>query len=130
MQWREPLYLGRKARPHQARYRQLLETLSETAYKTLNFYVIVSPANEQNLMELIPASHLKQNYYRADTMSILGLAADKKEAFDLCHKMIRDCYVGNGVIDKAGLWGNADPSASDMTQRQSPSTVCDMGGDL
>ncbi|MBP3700474.1 MAG: hypothetical protein J6I64_01155, partial [Lachnospiraceae bacterium] len=54
--------------------------------------------------ELIPASHLKQSYYRADTMKILGLAADKKEAFDLCHKMIRDCYVGNGVIDREGLW--------------------------
>ena len=105
MQWREPLYLGRKARPHQGKYRQLLETLSQTDHKHLNFYVIVSPANEQNLMELIPASHLKQNYYRAETMSILGLAADKKEAFDLCHKMIRDCYVGNGVIDRTSLWG-------------------------
>ena len=105
MQWREPLYLGRKVMPHQAKYRKLLETLSETEHKKLNFYVIVSPANEQNLMELIPASHLKQNYYRAETMSILGLAADKKEAFELCHKMIRDCYVGNGVIDRAGLWG-------------------------
>ena len=104
MQWREPLYIGRKARLHQAKYRQLLETLSQTDHKQLNFYVIVSPANEKNLMELIPASHLKQSYYRADTMKILGLAADKKAAFDLCHKMIRDCYVGNGVIDREGLW--------------------------
>ena len=110
MQWREPLYIGRKARTHQAVYRRLLETLSQTEHKRLNFYVIVSPANENNLMELIPAAHLKQNYYRADSMRILGLAADKKEAFDLCHKMIRDCYVGNGIIDREGLWGSAGKS--------------------
>ncbi len=105
MQWREPLYTGRKAKPHEAKYRQLLETLSQTEYKALRFYVIVSPANEQNLMELIPASHLKQTYYRADSMRILGLAEDRKEAFELCHKMIRDCYVTAGVIDRDSLWG-------------------------
>lgn len=115
MQWREPLYIGRKARAHQAAYRQLLETLSQTEHKRLNFYVIVSPANENNLMELIPASHLKQSYYRADTMKILGLAADKKEAFDLCHKMIRDCYVGNGIIDRNGLWGSPDDFDHDVS---------------
>lgn len=105
MQWREPLYLGKKARPYQGKYRKLLETLSQTDQKSLNFYVIVSPANEQNLMELIPASHLKQNYYRTETMTILGLAADKNEAFDLCHKMILDCYMSNGIIDRTRLWG-------------------------
>ena len=115
MQWREPLYLGRKARAHQEKYRQLLETLSATEYKKLNFYVIVSPANEQNLMELIPASHLKQTYYRAESMSILGLAADKNEAIDLCHRMIRDCYIGNGSIDKVGLWGDHKTSEPQNT---------------
>ena len=79
--------------------------LSEGSVHTVFRDVRSIVATPQNLMELIPASHLKQNYYRAETMTILGLAADKKEAFDLCHKMIRDCYVGNGVIDRAGLWG-------------------------
>ena len=117
MQWREPLYLGRKAMLHQDKYRQQLETLSQEK-KRLNFYVIVSPANEQNLMELIPADHLKQSYYRADSMKILGLAADKREAFDLCHKMIRDCYVGNGVIDKDGMWYGTHKSPSEQGEER------------
>lgn len=117
MQWREPLYVGRKARPYQEKYRQLLETLSQTEHKELNFYVIVSPANEQNLMELIPAVHLKQNYYRAETMSILGLAADKREAFDLCHKMIRDCYVSGNGIDRQSLWGQRSQELSSSQEK-------------
>ena len=82
--------------------------------KPAGFVTATEDKNDRTVMELIPADHLKQSYYRADSMKILGLAADKREAFDLCHKMIRDCYVGNGIIDKDGLWyGTSKPTSEE-----------------
>lgn len=100
MRWSEPIYTGERARAHRKEYRRLLETLAEAEYRQLRFYVIAAPANEKNLMELIPASHLKQAYYRADSLRILGLAADKEEAIEVCEQMIRDCYVCHGTISR------------------------------
>lgn len=108
MRWREPIYTGEKAREHLKEYRRCLETLSKAEYKDLRFYVIAAAANEQNLMELIPASHLKQAYYRADTLLILGLAADRNEAFALCEQMIRDCYICHGQISRGLLCGDTE----------------------
>lgn len=105
MQWREPLYLGEKARDHVKEYRYLLKALSYTEPDRLKFYVIAAPANEKNLMELIPASHLKLACYRADSLYILGLAADKKEAYALCETMVRDCYICHGQISRELLYG-------------------------
>lgn len=104
MQWCEPIYTGQKARQHLKEYRRLLGCLSKAGYGELTFYVIAAPANEKNLMELIPASHLKQAYYRADSLLILGLAADKNEAFGLCEQILRDAYICHGRLSREDLY--------------------------
>lgn len=104
MRFCEPVYSGEKAREHLQEYRRLLDRLSETEYGELKFYVLTAPANERNLMELIPAFHLKQVYDRRDTLVVLGLAADRNEAFELCGRILRDCYICHGKLSRELLY--------------------------
>lgn len=106
MRWCEPIYTGEKAREHLQEYRRLLERVSEAANWELGFYVIATPANDKNLMELFPAFYLKQASYRRHSMVIMGLAADRKEAFLLCEQMVRDCYVCHGCVSRELLLGD------------------------
>ena len=104
MRFCEPVYTGEKAREHLQEYRRLLARLSETEYGKLKFYVLAAPANERTLMELIPAFHLKQAYYRKDALVIVGIAADRDEAFELCGRILKDCYICHGKVSRELLY--------------------------
>lgn len=104
MRWCEPLTIGDKAREHVREYRFLLEALQQAEYKELKFYAIAAAANEQNLMELLPASHLKQIGRQTDSLVIVGLAADKAEAMEVCRRLVEDCYTVHGCISRELLF--------------------------
>ncbi len=112
MRWREPLYTGDRAGEHLEEYRQLLARTDVLPGGMKDFYLIVSPANEKNLMELIPASCLKGLRYRADEMWVLGIAADRREAFAVCERMLQDCYKRHGRISREDIWGSTMPAGS------------------
>lgn len=107
MRWCKPIYIGEKAREHQKDYRHLLESLKTAENRELMFYVLAAPANEQNLLELLPAYYLKQAVYREESLVILGLAANKKEAFELCARILGDCYICHGRISRELLFEDA-----------------------
>ena len=100
MRWREPLYAGDRVLEHLDEYRQLLSKTDVLPAGMKDFYLIVSPANEKNLMELIPVSCLRGVRYRADTMWVLGVAADRREACALCERMLGECYRSCGTLDR------------------------------
>ncbi len=104
MRWCEPIYTGEKARGRLQEYRRLLGALSEAEYKELGFYVLASPANGKNLMELLPAYYLKQAAYRAESLVVLGLAANRREALELCERILHDCYICHGCIRRELLF--------------------------
>ena len=106
MRWCEPIYTGEKARKRLQEYRRLLGALSETGYQELGFYVLVSPANGKNLMELLPAYYLKQAAYREESLAVLGLAENRREAFELCRRILRDCYICHGCIRRELLFNS------------------------
>lgn len=106
MRWCEPIYTGEKAREHLKEYRQLLERLSGADNRELGFYVLALPANDKNLLELLPAYYLKQASYRVGSLVVLGLAADRQEALKLCERMLRDCYICHGCIRRELLAGS------------------------
>ncbi|MCI8566109.1 MAG: hypothetical protein HFI39_07310 [Lachnospiraceae bacterium] len=104
MQWCEPIYTGEKARKRLKDYRRLLGAISGAANKELGFYVLASPANGKNLLEILPAYYLKQASYRIDSLVVLGLAADRQEAFELCGRILRDCYLCHGCLRRELLF--------------------------
>ncbi len=98
MKWREPLYLGEEAAEHADEYISMTERLGETPDEDLGFYLIIRAANEQNLMELVPALSLKQTAYRMEDLYIAGMAEDKDEAYELCQRIVEDCRTPDGKI--------------------------------
>ena len=112
MRWREPLYTGDRAREHLEQYRELLSQTGILPRGMRDFYLIVSPANENNLMELVPASCLRGTRYRADEMWVLGIAADRREAFAVCERMLQDCYERYGRISREDIWKSKEPAKS------------------
>ena len=120
MRWREPLYAGDRVRKHLEEYRQLLRETDILPAGMKDFYLIVSPANEKNLMELIPVSCLRGVRYRADRMRILGVAADRWEACALCEKMLGDCYRSCGTLDRDAVREWLQREARETRETQEP----------
>lgn len=63
----------------------------------LGAYVITLAANGKDMFDMLPAYMLfrEENAERL----ILGLAANKEEAMEVCGKMLEDVYSGTGGYD-------------------------------
>ncbi len=87
------LYVGEKA---EKKKDQILERLKKKEFQP-GIYVIMPPANPENLLDILPAYMLigstetKENPDR-----ILGIAAGKGEAMELAGKILGSWYRKNG----------------------------------
>ena len=94
MRWYERLYMGEKAKKN--RY-SILQAVREE--KTSGYYIVTPASNERNLLDIYPASTLKQPYYKNSDLLIVGVAADYQDAAMLVGKIVGDVYKKTGGYD-------------------------------
>lgn len=61
-------------------------------------YLIVLPANPENLLEICPVEELKLPCYRDRCFQVVGLAIGMEEARRLVLRMVEDVYQKTGEI--------------------------------
>ncbi len=62
----------------------------------LGVYIILLAPDPQNLMEIIPASLLRQSYYQRQELFVLGIAGSKEEAYEIARQLIEEVYRHTG----------------------------------
>ena len=76
---------------------QILWRLRHNKFQ-LGVYIILMAPDPQNLMEVIPASLLRQPYYQKQDLFVLGIAGSKKEAYELVRQLIEEVYRETGGV--------------------------------
>ena len=94
MRWYERLYVGEKAKKN--RY-SIIQAVRES--KKSGYYILTPPSNEKNLLDMYPASTLKQPYYKNKDLLIVGVAADYEDAAMLVGKIVGEVYQKTGGYD-------------------------------
>ena len=94
IRWLNPLYLGASVHERAAviRYR-----LKFKKFPGLYYYMIV-PAGA-DLPEIIQAVCLKQDYYKKQEFTVIGVAGYKQESLELMAKIIDDTYQHTGTFN-------------------------------
>lgn len=62
-------------------------------------HVITLPLFEDGILEIYPEAVLVQKYYWQKPVFVAGIAGNKREAKELVHQMIQDCYQSLGNLD-------------------------------
>ena len=94
MVWSENLYIGEKLRDDV----QTLIRNVEEGHPRAGLYLLTLPANPKNLLDILKASELKKDIVRKSLPRIVGMAADKQEAFELSRKLVQDLVDKNDLV--------------------------------
>ena len=92
MYWCKKLYIGENAAIKQ---KEIIKSLKRKKW-AMGTYVITLSENEHNLLDIYETIQFKQPYYRKKKLTIVGVAAGKKDAFALVTKIIEDVYTSTG----------------------------------
>ena len=64
-------------------------------------YLITLAANPSNLMDVIPATNLKQKAYPRENLTVIGMASTKDDAVNLAVQIVDELYQNTGGFDLA-----------------------------
>ena len=92
MYWCKKLYIGENAAINQ---KEIIKSLKRKKW-SMGTYVITLSENKHNLLDIYETIQFKQPYYRKKKLTIVGVAAGKKDAFALVTKIIDDVYTSTG----------------------------------
>lgn len=101
MKWCRDLYWGDSIasdKKPNTRKRKILYRLKHNKLQ-INVYVIVLPLGNDGILEIYPSYVLLQEIYKRQPVCVIGLAADRNEAYELTGKIILDCYAQSGSFD-------------------------------
>ena len=84
MRWMDNLYIGEKLKAD----RETLIREGEEDRPRPGLYILSLPANPRNMLEIRKAGELRRKRVKESLPEIVGLAADKQEAFELVQKMV------------------------------------------
>lgn len=93
MNLNKPLYLS----PTIKNANKLLRKL-KSSNKLCSFYVLTI-ANNNDQLDIYPAYCLQQPFYKSFSLTIIGLASNREEAFDLVLKITNDSFTKTGDYD-------------------------------
>ena len=100
MIWYDHIFLGKGCRKNAAR---LKDRISRRQVHT-GVYLIVLPEGGHALLEIIPSMVLLQEYYPADSLRIVGMAATRHEAFSLVEKILGEVYRSCGDLNEVAAY--------------------------
>ena len=66
---------------------------------------ITLPEQGENLLDIYPSRLLRTDGFNGEDLRIIGVASDKKEAFDVVRDIIEDVYVHTRGFDIKGYLG-------------------------
>lgn len=96
MRWLRKLYLGEKAAPNAKKLIRAAERGKKGKQDDCCLIVLSTyPAGELDLMSF---SESRGKIYQNQVLSVIGLAADKKEAVSMLEQLSRDCLEKSGAI--------------------------------
>jgi hypothetical protein len=95
MQWYKPLYIGERA------CKQKRRMIHAIKYKkwTPTAYVITLSRNGKDLLDIYPSYVLLQKQFPREDLYVVGLAADKEEAFQVVIQIVDDVYQTTGALE-------------------------------
>ena len=93
--FRRDLYVGDSALKDKKR---IVSDIRHHVY-SFGVYVIVPAANCRDIFDIIPTFMLSDRGYKGRDLKILGLAQGKREAMELCARMVGDVYEKTGGLD-------------------------------
>ncbi len=102
MKFRESLYFGESVK---SEHRKLLRELSRGKRLSGKHILITYAFNGTDLFDLIPVRELYFPYRKKQELFVLGLAADKEEAFEVVSRMVTEVYEATGAFDVRGYFG-------------------------
>lgn len=94
MKWYKKLYLGESIK--QVKWLQFKIAHGK---KPAGYYCITLPENQKNLLDIYPSEFLRTPGMKADDLYIVGLASDKREAWEVIRSIIEDVYVHTRGFD-------------------------------
>lgn len=93
MRYRPQLYLGDSIDP--ARVIGIRKKLEEHPLFA-GVVLIVLSANEHDQLDILDAKLFSQPVYRESDRSVVGIARDRKEAFELVRQITEECFRDRG----------------------------------
>ena len=100
MIWYDHIFLGKGCRKNAVRLKEKISRRQMHA----GVYLIVLPENGHALLEIIPSMVLLQEYYPADSLRVIGMAATRREAFSLVEKILGEVYQNCGDLNETAAY--------------------------
>lgn len=93
MRWYKHLYVGEKAKKKRF---SIIQKLRRGKLQP-KVHVITPASGEKNILDILPASVLQQEYYRKqEELLILGIGASYDEALEVAARIVSDLYRTTG----------------------------------
>lgn len=93
MYWYKHLYVGDRAAKRRF---SIIQNIRMNRFQ-IGIHVITSASNENNLLDIYPASVLLQEYYKKkEDLLILGIGADYYDALETVRRIVDDIYRETG----------------------------------
>lgn len=94
MKWHNPLWFGPQARKNDWKIIRSIKNRKTVA----NLYLITLAENPSDLLDIISADVLMKKKDSLDQRYLIGIAAGKKEAFELVKTIVDDIYKSTGTL--------------------------------
>lgn len=101
MVWYDHLYLGKGCSFRGKAARLKNQITQRKRHSTV--WLITLPQSEHTLLEIVPSILLLQTNYPAEELVIIGMAATRREAFQLVEQIFGEVYVSCGNCDVAAF---------------------------
>lgn len=93
MIWYEDLFVGESIGPR--KQKRIIRGIKKRRYIP-RAYVLTLASNQENLIDIIPTSVLRQRHYPRKGLFVIGLAGDYEEAMLLAGKIVSGVYIVQG----------------------------------
>ena len=100
IKWYRRMYLGARAEK-----KQVWEYLTDGKLHP-RLFVLVYPANRENVLEILPQVELRNPHYQELTLYAVGAAWGKMEAMELAGTIVTETYRATGTTDVAAYLGD------------------------
>lgn len=92
MRWAKELYLSEKT----AAKKDKIIRKAERGIGMVSIYFISLASNEQNLLDIFHAAHLKQPVFYKQNPFVVGIAFGYEEALEMTRQILEDIYAETG----------------------------------
>ena len=95
MKWAENLYVSDRA----AEKKDIIIKKANRVQGMVQVYFITLASNQENLLDIFHAAHLKQPSFYDQDLRVVGIACSMDEAKELTVRIISDVYEQTGAFD-------------------------------